>query len=243
MCLAGLSSLSKENYDLLNEVPFMLESFYYFKDFQTEAAANADLFLLDSGAFTFMNSSKGKVSFDDYLTKYIDFINRNNIKHFFELDIDSIVGLAEVERLRNRLEAETDKKCIPVWHRSRGKQYFIDLCKNYNYVSIGGIVTKEIVPAEYKYFNWFIGTAHENNCKIHGLGLTNVEAIKQYHFDSVDSTTWNRTRFGEMCLFRDGRIEYMQYKGQRLKNEMRDQAERVNLQEWIKFQKYAEIHY
>ena len=46
--------------------------------------------------------------------------------------------------MRKRLEAETKKKCIPVWHRSRGKENFIELCKQYDYVAIGGELSSEI---------------------------------------------------------------------------------------------------
>ena len=65
------------------------------------------MFLLDSGAFTFMNNSKS-VDFDLYLDKYIDFIIEKNIKYFFELDIDSIVGYKKVLQLRERLE----RRCV-----------------------------------------------------------------------------------------------------------------------------------
>lgn len=127
---------------------------------------------------------------------------KHDIKYFFELDIDAVVGLEEVEKLRKRLEAETGKKCIPVWHKSRGKEKFIEMCKEYDYVAIGGIVTKEIKPVEHKYFKWFIDTAHFYGCKIHGLGFTNLKGLYIYNFDSVDSTSWGSGwRFGSMYHF------------------------------------------
>lgn len=72
---------------------YMLESFCYVTDWLIPVIKQCDFFLLDSGAFTFMNNSKNAVDFDEYLTRYIDFINRHDIEYFFELDIDSIVGL------------------------------------------------------------------------------------------------------------------------------------------------------
>ena len=92
------------------------------------------MFLLDSGAFTFMHgieASSKPVDWDGYLSRYIDFINRNNVQHFFELDVDSIVGYDAVKRMRARLEAETGKQSIPVWHRSRGLDEFKRLCRDY----------------------------------------------------------------------------------------------------------------
>ena len=66
--------------------------------------------MLDSGAFSFMRNKKAEVNFDDYLTRYIEFINIHDIRYFFELDVDSVVGFEEVKRLRIRLETETGKK-------------------------------------------------------------------------------------------------------------------------------------
>lgn len=48
---------------------------------------SSDMFLLDSGAFTFMNKSKKSQEFTnemfhDYLEDYIEFINKWDIKYF-----------------------------------------------------------------------------------------------------------------------------------------------------------------
>lgn len=95
------------------------------------------------------------------------------------MDIDSVVGLAEVERLRHKLERMTGKKPIPVWHKNRGKEYFVKMCEEYPYVAIGGIVTKEIPRKVYETaFPWFINTAHKHKAKIHGLGYTTVANLQ-----------------------------------------------------------------
>lgn len=172
----------------------ILESFYYLRkneEFMT-LVKHFGSFMLDSGAFSFMSGShKGGINWDEYIEEYAAFINRWNVQLFFELDIDSVVGLTEVERFREKLEALTGKKPIPVWHRNRGKEYFIKMCENYPYVALGGIVTKEIDRKKYETaFPWFIKTAHDHKCKIHGLGYTTVANLKKYHFDSVDSTAW-----------------------------------------------------
>ena len=52
------------------------------------------------------------VDWDEYIESYAEFINNHNIKLFMELDIDSVVGIKEVERLRNKLERLTNKQCI-----------------------------------------------------------------------------------------------------------------------------------
>lgn len=227
------------------EIPKMielsiLESFYYADEWTEWAIPRVKNFMLDSGAFTFMTSHKGKVDWNDYLRKYADFINKNDVKLFYELDIDSIVGYDKVLEMRKWLEAETGKKPIPVWHKSRGKEEFLKMCDEYDYVAIGGIVSKEITRQEYKYFPWFINEAHKRGAKIHGLGFTNLEGIRKYHFDSVDSTSWTTgNRFGAIYRFNGTTMEKFGKKdGQRLKD---SRAVAVNnFNEWVKFQRYAE---
>lgn len=218
----------------------ILESFYYVDDWIIKLIPKLKNFMLDSGAFTFMMSHKGDVDWNQYLKDYADFINEYDIKLFFELDIDSIVGYEKVVEMRKWLEAATGKKPIPVWHKSRGKEEFLKMCDEYDYVAIGGIVSKEITRQEYKYFPWFINEAHKRGAKIHGLGFTNLEGIRKYHFDSVDSTSWTTgNRFGAIYRFNGTTMEKFGKKdGQRLKD---SRAVAVNnFNEWVKFQRYAE---
>ena len=229
------------------EIPNMidlsiLESFYYADEWTEWAIPRVKNFMLDSGAFTFMTSHKGEVDWNKYLQEYADFINKNDVKLFYELDIDSIVGYEKVKEMRKWLEAATGKKPIPVWHKSRGKEEFLKMCDEYDYVAIGGIVSKEITRKEYKYFPWFIKEAHKRGTKIHGLGFTNLEGIKKYHFDSVDSTSWTTgNRFGAIYRFNGTTMEKFDKKdGQRLKD---SRAVAINnFNEWVKFQKYAETN-
>ena len=118
--------------DLQKHRPYILESFYYADEVTEKLIPYFGDFLLDSGAFTFMqNKKKGNIDWHAYIDNYVDFINRNNVKHFFELDIDSIVGYEKVKEIRKYIEQKTNKKCIPVWHKSRGKDEFIIFALNF----------------------------------------------------------------------------------------------------------------
>ena len=225
----------------------ILETYYYLRNNVdiTRLIPYFNSFLLDSGAFTFMQGNHGgKIDWDKYIEEYGAFINKYDIKLFFELDIDSIVGLAEVERLRDKLQVITGKHPIPVWHKNRGKEYFIEMCKKYPYVAIGGIVTEEIKRGTYeKLFPWFIKIAHQNKAKIHGLGYTSVAKLKYYRFDSVDSTAWlygNRSGWIDKFNPNLGLIEKIKKEGCRLKSK---EAAINNFIQWCKFSKYAEKYY
>ena len=223
----------------------ILESYYTLRDNENfmELLNRCNSYLLDSGAFTFMQGThKEDIDWDEYIEQYADLINRYDVKLFFELDIDVVVGLQEVERLRKKLENLTNKQVIPVWHRNRGKDYFLRMCEEYQYVSIGGIVTQEIPRNVYQQaFPWFISTAHQHGCKIHGLGYTNISGLHRYHFDSVDSTAWMYgNRGGYLYKFKPdtGTLEQIQPDGKgRLKPRI---SALNNFVEWIKFSKYAE---
>jgi len=163
------ASTASRPYCPIQDFKFVLESFCYIKDWQIPLIPQWDSFMLDSGAFTFISSNKGtQIHWDEYVEDYAAFINRHDIKLFFELDIDKIVGLEEVERLRAKLELLTGRQSIPVWHKSRGKEYFMMLCQQYSYIAIGGLAIQDIMPRDYKYLQWFINYAHSKKCKIHG---------------------------------------------------------------------------
>jgi len=128
--------------EIIKKNKYFLESFYALGKWERHIGSidlSGDGFMLDSGAFTLLNSGdKSKIkNLDKYITDYINFIKAHKIKLYVEMDIDKMIGLAEVERLRGQMYRETGVLPIPVWHRHLGKEYFEQLCKDYPYVSIG----------------------------------------------------------------------------------------------------------
>lgn len=233
LCLAVNNGEINAYKEELSKSKYILTSFYYFKD---KLPFDVDLHLVDSGAFTFF-SSKKKIDIDEYLTKYIEYINKYDIKYFFELDIDVLIGYDKVLELRERLERETGKKCIPVWHMSRGKDEFIKMIKEYDYASIGGVVSKESIVNHKDKFHLLNKLARKYGCKLHGLGVTDAN-VESYGFYSVDSTTWNAgSRFGKFMKFEQNKIKHINKKeGTRLISY--HELNKLNIIQWLKFQKY-----
>lgn len=201
-----------------------------------------DDYMLDSGAFSMLTGNTKKINLKSYVDAYIEYINRHDIKKFFELDIDPIIGYDEVLQIRNYIERKTGKKPIPVWHRSRGKEEFLKMCSDYPYVALGGIAIKEIKPSEHQHFTWFINEAHKRGAKIHGLGYTNLKGLQKYHFNSVDSSSWvSGNRFGHVYRF-NGKtlVKYDKPEGMRVKNK---KTALNNFVEWVKFSEYVANHY
>lgn len=203
-----------------------------------DAKNSEDKFLLDSGAFTLFTNTKTKVDFDEYLDKYIAFINKHDIKRFIELDVDSVVGYPRVLQMRKRLEQETGKKCVPVWHKSRGMKAYKEIVRDYDYICIGGLGNREIKKKEYPQMKKMVQYANQNNVKVHGLAFTRQDAY-EYGFYSVDSSSWRMgVRFAQAHRFVNGGIVSSQRgHGQRANDK---KIMYNNFYEWLKFQQYVD---
>lgn len=173
--------------------PFCLESFFKKPTgaLLEWARQNPERFMLDSGVFSLLNANKLTVEISKYTDDYISFIKANNFKYFFEMDLDRFIGEEKVLELRERIEAGTGRKCIPVWHWSRGAEEWVNLCENYDLVAFGAFITDHIPINKLKpALPWFIRTANRNGTKVHGLGFC-PRNFDKVGFWSVDCSTWN----------------------------------------------------
>lgn len=149
--------------------------------------AKSERILIDSGAHTF-HTAKNE-NFYEYTKSYADFIKETdtgNVVGYFEMDIDNRIGYKKVLKLRKIIEEATDK-VIPVWHKNRGFKNFEKMCRNYNYVSISCLPIEGIPDRD---LHKFVKVAHDNDCRIHGLGGTRKYILDNVPFDSVDSASW-----------------------------------------------------
>ena len=222
---------------------YLLSSFWEHKGGKFGSYVLQDKHILDSGAFSAFSGKNNNFDWDGYVKKYAEFIIKNKIKLFFELDIDVVVGLKKVEYYRKFLEDRTGRQPIPVWHSGRGKDYYLRMCENYPYVAIGTTSAMEEgrrIRQNPMVLKWFIDRAHEAGSRIHGLGFTSTKYLPFLKFDSVDSTTWlSGARYGRIYKFDNRQMIYFSPpKGKRAKEH--DFVNRHNFNEWVKFQRYAE---
>ena len=221
---------------------YRLESFFYFRDSSAHFVPKYKDFILDSGVFTFLNQKREQVDWYRYAARYAEFVKKHRIKNYVEIDVDSYIGLAEVEKLRAYLEKAVGWRSMPVWHIGRGWDDWAKLCREYDYICFGAFLTDGLDKKQYKNLPIFLNEAEKRNCRVHGLGFTNMAGLKRYRFHSVDSTTWLMgNRAGNVYFFRNNTMRHIKKpKGSR----MYDIAalERHNLNEWIKFSNYAETN-
>lgn len=227
----GASLISRTN---------MLESYYYVKPWQTERMGRFKRFLLDSGAFTALyGAGMAAEDLPSYVDAYIGYISENKVPHFFEMDVDRIVGYRRVLEFRREIEQQTGTRCIPVWHLERGKRDFQQMCADYPYVAIGGIATREGRKALSPHIPWFTAEAHRLGARIHGLGYTDIRAMPSTGFDSVDSTAWLYGSKGGFVYRFDGSCvgKVMPPRGKRM-NWAKCSVH--NFEQWVRFSEYLE---
>ncbi|MCW6681598.1 hypothetical protein NHG29_01795 [Aerococcaceae bacterium NML160702] len=228
--------------DELKQNKYPLISYHYFKDKGLSWLQGNKELICDSGAFTFMSASKApsKTALIEYANRYAQFVIDNDIPYYVELDVDSIFGYEFALQLREILENKVGRPCVPIWHVSRGKEDFIDMCKRYDYAGVGGIVTKEQIAKHKDKYHLLNKLARDNGCKLHGMGFTPTKDLNSYGFYSVDSTSWKSGgRFGTIYQYSNGQLlTKKKPSGTRLKDYTK--LDIHNVKQWIKYQQFAE---
>lgn len=179
----------------IREYKWNLMSYFYLKknteNFLT-ILRKSELILIDSGAHSFQKGKK--VDWTRYTEEYAEWILQNDedkILGYFEMDVDNIIGYDEVLKLRKILE-KNNKKIIPVWHKNRGVQEYIEMCKEYKgkIIAITGFKNEDI--QDHQYLD-FYKVAKKYDCKIHCLGMTRKKILDEVPFDFVDSSSWKQS--------------------------------------------------
>ncbi|CAB4135793.1 hypothetical protein UFOVP286_59 [uncultured Caudovirales phage] len=202
-------------------------------------------FILDSGIFTYLNLDKYKkqassIDWQKYLVDYSNFVRENRIKNYVELDLDNVIGLQEVERLRQELEKRVGWKTMPVWHINRGYDKWLEICRNYDYICFGSFLTDNLSQNKYRTINKFISDASKCNYKVHGLGMTSMKWLQILKFYSVDSSSWLAgVRYGTVPYF-DGKIIKTIKKPTNHQIKDSKKLARHCMYEWIKYSKYMD---
>lgn len=221
---------------------YVLESFYNSEKRYDKYYTETKDLLIDSGIYYFASKNK-HTDFNSYCDAYIDFINSHNFNQFFEMDVDNLEGLARAEEYRERIESRTGKQVIPIWHISRGIDYYKGLVKDYPIVGIGAMSTKDLKTKDYHKLIPLIDYAHKYGTKVHGLGFTALKWLPRLKFDSVDSSSWSTgRRYGVVWGF-DKTTGLMRQERPRVKSWDWRKITRHNYKQWRNFQKYVYSHY
>lgn len=167
--------------------------------------------IIDSGAFTVANSG-GVIDHAAYLAWLAE--RADAITFALSLDVigDHPTSLANHERA---LETVGDKvQMVPTWHFGSSFADLRDLCRRYQFVSIGGAVPFAKQPAA---LFTAAAQAHriaaEYGTRLHGLGMTGNRIMYGLPWYSVDSSSWlAAVRFPSLPLTDEhGRVEQFEH--------------------------------
>jgi hypothetical protein len=156
----------------------------------------------DSGAFSAytLRAGGGTIKREDYAAWLKTWQSRLSV--MINLDV---IGDAK-ESARNQLWLEQQGlPVLPVYHLQSPMAELVALCRDYDYIAIGGTATltgqaKLMASAR------VMRVAHDHGTRVHGLGRSAVDELNALPFYSVDSTAWMRQRSGSFQLYQAGRM-------------------------------------
>lgn len=157
-----------------------------------------DMFL-DSGAFSAWTQGV-EVNVDSY----ISFIKEHQsaLSTYAVLDV---IGDAKATAKNQKKMEDAGLRPLPCFHIGEDfsfLKYYID---NYEYFAIGGIAKMGGSPTMFKFLNKVFDMVCDSEGnprnKLHGFGVTSIQAMALYPWYSVDSTSWLMTsRMGSLFI-------------------------------------------
>lgn len=179
----------------------ILASYYYFKDWTVDEVApgHAVDLLIDSGAFS-AHTQGAKIS----LNEYADWLraSAHRITAALTLDVigDHLASARNTDRLQSMLGDRVT--ILPAWHLGSPWEELRRLCREHDYVAIGGAVPHaRRVGLTMQFMIKAHQIAAEHGTRLHGLGVTGPRSMGLLPWHSVDSSGWVAGhRFGVVAL-------------------------------------------
>lgn len=190
---AKLTTIEKKYVD---NVQNLLESYHYvYKDRIVAAMRNDGVkVFLDSGAF-----SAWSLGVNINISDYCEYIQRNlDILRVEDgaLMASVLDGIGDpLQTWRNQLEMEArGVRPLPCFHYGEDERFLEYYIKNYDYITIGGMVGRSSVALktwlDRIWSRYLITGSGEAKIKVHAFGITSIPIMKEYPWYSVDSSSW-----------------------------------------------------
>lgn len=180
-------SLAEQKLNLLVAYPYMSKQVIQ----QIKENKDAIRFVLDSGAFTAWKSGK-PIALDDYC-RFLDSLPFEPWR-YFALDVigDPHASMKNYETMLKR-----GYKPVPIFTRGEDPSVLDDYYKTSDVVGIGGLVG---TPGNKGFVNGIM--RHVAGRKVHWLGFTSINYVKQYKPYMCDSSSWESgARYATINLY------------------------------------------
>jgi hypothetical protein len=155
---------------------------------------------LDSGGYS-VNKEETEYSHDELAELAEDYFafccsNVTRLDMLAEFDALSL-GKDWIAAQRDKFKHAFGDKFLPVWHSEAGIAELENLARNYHRVGIIKIdvFNRDLTPI-------LNGLVARHGVKLHGLGITSMEAMREIAWDSVGSTSWLSTlQYGDTFVW------------------------------------------
>ena len=190
------AKLNEREREIVDSLPNCLESFHYVnkQSFVDHMRANNAKVFLDSGAFSAHTLGvQLKVSdYCEYITRNLDIL-RVDGKAVMASVLDGIGD--PLQTYRNQLEMEARGfSPLPCFHVGEPEEYLEHYIKNYEYITIGGMVGKSAkqlyIWLDRIWDRYLCDGSGRARIKVHGFGLTSTPLMERYPWHSCDSSSW-----------------------------------------------------
>lgn len=198
--------LNEHEQGLVNSIPNILESWHYVNkqkwvdDMRRESAH----VFMDSGAFSAwtLGVELSIVEYCDYLKRNADII-RVEDGAFMASVLDGIGD--PLKTYQNQMHMEhLGVRPLPCFHKGEDERYLEYYIKNYDYITIGGMVGSSVEQLRIwldRIWDRYLAPGGKPLVKVHGFGMTSVELMELYPWYSIDSSSWIQSAaFGNIVM-------------------------------------------
>jgi hypothetical protein len=193
---ARYNKLTQSERDAVNNLPHILESYHYVgrQRFVDDMRRDGAQVFLDSGAFSAY--TLGTVI---DLPTYCDYIIRNEdiIRKEDGILMASVLdGIGDPQETLDNQKAmeKLGAKPLPCFHYGEDESYLEYYLKNYEYITIGGMVgrsTNQLITWLDRIWEKYMTDGAGNPIiKAHGFGITSTPIMERYPWYSCDSSSW-----------------------------------------------------
>jgi hypothetical protein len=204
-----------------------------------------DLFM-DSGGYSAF-SCGAEIDIDLYC-KVIKQYEKKLIV-YAQLDV-----IGDPEKTRENLEYMESKGLspLPVFHYGSDFDILRELAQKYDYIALGGLVPYSKRKPRLKQHLDTCFAIIQDQCRVHGFGMTGMEILQRYPWYSVDSTGWlGGSKRAEYHSFERGKLKFKNTKVKDdaslqsiplMQKEKRDGSWKLRstdcVKQWLKVEKY-----
>lgn len=181
----------------------MLYSFWEYRNKDLTAHSDGVPKFADSGAFSAWNAGANVT-----VEAYIDWLTKWQSRFTAYSNLDVIGDPAATWRNQELLQASGFRP-LPVFHVGESFDWltrYIDA--GHTYIALGGMVPYLSHSAS-KLGSWLVRCfkVAGDTVRFHGFGATNWNLIRDFPFQSTDSTTWMAgARYGAQLIFAQGKL-------------------------------------